>query len=81
MKHYTTLDIQKRIVPRPRMSLVGRNDRMCPIEGVEYLAQGLSEAYHAAEQPEHWQSVISSGGHMETLDMRIRWQQFLAQHL
>lgn len=81
LKHYTTLDIQKRIVPRPRMSLVGRNDRMCPIEGVEYLAQGLSEAYHAAKQPEHWQSVISSGGHMETLDMRIKWQQFLDQHL
>lgn len=81
LKHYTTLEIQKRIVPRPRMSLVGRNDRMCPLEGVEHLTQGLSEAYLASGNPEHWQPVISSGGHMETLDMRIRWKQFLAQHI
>jgi hypothetical protein len=40
LKHFTTLEIQKRIVPRPRMSLVGRNDRLCPIEGVEHLDEG-----------------------------------------
>lgn len=81
LKHFTTLDIQKRIAPRPRMSLVGRNDRMCPIEGVEHLAKGLSEAYQAAGKPEHWQPVIASGGHMETLEMRTLWQFFLAKYL
>lgn len=81
LKHYTTLDIQKRIAPRPRMSLVGRNDRLCPIEGVEHLAEGLSEAYQAAGKPEHWQPVIASGGHMETLEMRTLWQGFLAKYL
>lgn len=81
LKHFTTLDIQKRIVPRPRMSLVGRNDRLCPIEGVELLAKGLSEAYQAVGKAEHWQPVVCSGGHMETLEMRTQWQSFLAKHL
>lgn len=81
LKYYTTLQIQERIVPRPRMSLTGRSDRMCPIEGVEHLASGLREAYQAAGQPEHWQSVLASGGHMETLEMRVAWQQFLARYL
>jgi dienelactone hydrolase len=81
LKHFTTLDIQKRIVPRPRMSLVGRNDRLCPAEGVELLDKGLSEAYQTAGKSEHWQPVISSGGHMETVEMRTLWQRFLAKHL
>ncbi|AUO08109.1 hydrolase [Paenibacillus sp. lzh-N1] len=81
LKHFTTLDIQKRIVPRPRMSITGQNDRMCPIEGVEHLANGLLEAYQKAGHPEHWQPVIASGGHMETLEMRTAWQSFLAEHL
>lgn len=81
LKHFTTLDIQKRIVPRPRMSLTGRNDRLCPIEGVEHLAEGLAAAYREADKPEHWQPVITSGGHMETLEMRTAWQRFLASHL
>ncbi|WP_339316137.1 prolyl oligopeptidase family serine peptidase [Paenibacillus sp. FSL R10-2734] len=81
LKHFTTLDVQKRIVPRPRMSLVGRNDRLCPIEGVELLDKGLSEAYQTAGKSEHWQPIIASGGHMETLEMRTLWQQFLTKHL
>jgi predicted esterase len=81
LKHFTTLDIQKRIAPRPRMSITGQNDRMCPIEGVEHLAKGLLEAYQKAGHPEHWQPVIAGGGHMETLEMRTAWQSFLAEHL
>lgn len=81
LKYYTTLDIQKRIVPRPRMSIVGRNDRMCPIAGVQHLAIGLTEAYEEAGKPEYWQPLILGGGHMETLEMRTAWQRFIAQHL
>lgn len=81
LKHYTTLEIQKRIVPRPRMSLTGRNDRMCPIDGVELLDAGLSEAYRLAGSSENWKPVITSGGHMETLEMRVAWQTFIAEHL
>ncbi|GGH19039.1 dienelactone hydrolase family protein [Paenibacillus segetis] len=81
LKHFTTLDIQKMIAPRPRMSLVGKSDRLCPLEGVEHLAAGLSEAYRDVGKPEHWQPVVTIGGHMETLEMRVTWQQFLSEHL
>ncbi|WP_310829118.1 dienelactone hydrolase family protein [Paenibacillus pedocola] len=81
LKYYTTLDIQQRIVPRARMSLNGRSDRMCPAEGVSLLADGLAEAYRKAGHPEHWQNVTATGGHMETLEMRVAWQSFLAEHL
>ncbi|MEF2964945.1 prolyl oligopeptidase family serine peptidase [Paenibacillus sp. M1] len=81
LKHFATLDIQKLIVPRPRMSLVGRNDRLCPPEGVELLADGLRRAYEEAGKPEHWQPFIGGGGHMETAEMRAAWQPFLARHL
>lgn len=81
LKHFTTLDIQKLIVPRPRMSLVGRNDRLCPIEGVELLAGGLREYYDAAGKSEYWQPFIGGGGHMETAEMRTLWTSFLAKHL
>lgn len=81
LKHFSTLDIQKLIVPRPRMSLVGRNDRLCPLEGVELLAEGLRHEYEAAGAPEHWQPVLGGGGHMETSEMRAAWIPFLAEHL
>ncbi|WP_018885996.1 dienelactone hydrolase family protein [Paenibacillus massiliensis] len=81
LKHFTTLDIQKRIVPRARMSLVGIHDRLCPPEGVQLLAEGLHVAYQDAGYPEHWQPIHTGGGHMETLEMRVAWQEFLARHL
>jgi dienelactone hydrolase len=81
LKHYTTLDIQSRITPRPRMSLTGRNDRMCPLEGVELLASGLHEKYRMAGSPENWKPMISGSGHMETLEMRLAWKSFMTKHL
>lgn len=81
LKHFSTLDIQRLIVPRPRMSLVGRNDRLCPVEGVELLASGLHDAYRDAGKPEHWQPVLGGGGHIETAAMRAAWVPFLTKHL
>ncbi|GIO52494.1 MULTISPECIES: dienelactone hydrolase family protein [Paenibacillus] len=81
LKHFTTLEIQAMIAPRPRMSLTGRTDRLTPEEGVVLLADGLREVYRAAGQEEHWQTVMTGGGHMETAEMRARWQGFLAEHL
>ncbi|OZB96663.1 dienelactone hydrolase family protein [Paenibacillus sp. XY044] len=81
LKHFTTLEIQAMIAPRPRMSLTGRSDRLTPEEGVVLLAEGLREVYRAAGQEEHWQTVMTGGGHMETAEMRARWQRFLAEHL
>ncbi|WP_322903479.1 dienelactone hydrolase family protein [Paenibacillus sp. SGZ-1009] len=81
LKQYTTLDIQRRIAPRPRMSLVGRHDRLCPLEGVQHLAASLSDVYAAAGCAEHWQPMIGSGGHMETMEMRAAWMPFLQKYM
>lgn len=81
LKYYSTLDIQRRIAPRPRMSLVGKNDRLCPLAGVEKLASGLAETYEAAGCSTLWQPVIVDGGHRETAEMRALWSPFLQQHL
>ncbi|WP_172250548.1 dienelactone hydrolase family protein [Saccharibacillus deserti] len=81
LKHVETLDIQKRIAPRPRISLTGRHDRLCPPEGVRRLDEGLRSAYAETGHAEHWRCVSASGGHAETLDMRETWLAFLNKHL
>ncbi|ANF96322.1 dienelactone hydrolase family protein [Paenibacillus bovis] len=81
LKHYSTLDIQEWIAPRPRISLVGRNDRLCPIDGVKHLASGLQQVYEQAGHSEHWVPFIGSGGHMETAEMRAVWMTFLQKYL
>ncbi|SDW70322.1 S9 family peptidase [Paenibacillus sp. PDC88] len=81
LKHFTTLSIQERIVPRPRLSLNGRDDRLCPYEGVMLLADGLESAYEKAGYPEHWQHIETGSGHMETAEMRYAWKDFLVKYL
>lgn len=81
LKHFTTLEIQNRIVPRPRLSLTGQHDRLCPAEGVQLLKEGLEQAYSAAGYPDHFQTIETTGGHMETVEMRTAWKQFLQQYL
>lgn len=81
LKHFTTLDIQKRIVPRSRISLTGKHDRLCPPEGVRRLDEGLCAVYAEAGYPDRWRSVTTSGGHAETLEMREMWLAFLQENL
>lgn len=81
LKSFETLDIQRRIAPRPRISLTGSHDRLCPPEGVRRLDEGLRAAYAEAGRPEAWRSVATSGGHAETADMRETWLDFLREHL
>lgn len=81
LKSFETLDIQRRIAPRPRISLTGRHDRLCPPEGVRRLDEGLRAVYAEAGRPEAWRSVAISGGHAETADMRETWLDFLREHL
>lgn len=81
LKHFTTLDIQTRIVPRPRLSLTGQHDRLCPMEGVHLLKEGLDQVYLAAGYPDNFKTIETTGGHMETVEMRKEWKQFLQQYL
>ncbi|MGX7173158.1 dienelactone hydrolase family protein [Enterococcus ratti] len=77
LTRYSTLQIQAKIVPRYRLSLVGKNDTMCINEGVIKLRQGLSRLYESQGYPERFISYSVTGGHMETQEMRRIWQDVL----
>ncbi len=81
LANYSTLEIQERIAPRHRLSLVGKNDTMCLNEGVVKLRQGLKKTYERLGHPENFVSHSVTGGHMETQEMRKRWKDFLKERL
>lgn len=81
LKHFTTASIQSLIVPRYRISLVGKDDPLCPIEGVEKVNKILEEKYAEHQSSSHFKKVITSGGHQETAHMRAEWKTFLKNHL
>ncbi|MEO2550228.1 dienelactone hydrolase family protein [Enterococcus casseliflavus] len=81
LKDFTTVAIQKQIAPRPRLSLVGKEDRGCPSSGVARLDQQIGQHYEAIGYKEHWQACCLPGGHEETKEMRAKWIEFLKQHL
>lgn len=81
LKACSTLQIQEMIAPRPRLSLTGASDRMCPVDGARYLDEELTKAYAGKGRPDHWVGRILTGGHQETKEMRETWKTFLRKHL
>lgn len=81
LKYVTTSDIQSLIAPRKRLSLVGRYDMNCPLQGVKILEKDLNEIYQEAGVPNHFKQVITTGGHLETTHMRTEWKNFLQENL
>lgn len=81
LKYFSTFDVQKRISPRKRLTLVGDYDGNCPLEGVQLLDEKLKKVYDEAGVPENWKTVISGCGHLENSEMRWHWTNFLAENL
>lgn len=81
LKQFSTLAVQSLIAPRPRLSLVGKDDRMCPLEGVMLLDEELGKIYGKYDAKNQWNSQIVTGGHQETKEMRKQWENFLQKHL
>lgn len=81
LKHFKTPDIQALIAPRHRISLVGKNDPLCPVEGVEKLKQALEQKYQEMEHPDCFKQIVTSGGHQETAHMRYEWTSFIQKYL
>lgn len=81
LKHYSTAEIQAQIAPRPRLSLVGKNDTMCVDKGVQRLARKLHFIYEQQNASQYFRSESLTGGHIETQEMREKWQKFLKEHL
>jgi hypothetical protein len=81
LKHFSTLAVQEMIAPRPRLSMIGKDDRMCPIEGAGFLNERLRSTYVEHGVSENWEGCILTGGHQETKEMRSLWKTFLKNHL
>ena len=81
LKHVSTLAVQELIVPRPRLSLAGRDDRLCPIEGAQFLNEQLQKTYANQHVPQNFEGYVLTGGHQETREMRALLTRFLKKHL
>jgi dienelactone hydrolase len=81
LKHFTTTEINKLIVPRPHLSLAGIFDPLTPADGLEKIDKNLKKAYSAAKASDAWRMVRYRTGHFETADMRARIMAFLKKYL
>lgn len=81
LKYFSTKEIQTKIAPRARISMIGKQDTLCVCTGARTLNQHLKEVYTKQNAPQLFSGQIVSGGHHETADMRYQWQQFLREQL
>ncbi|MEN8699663.1 dienelactone hydrolase family protein [Bacillus infantis] len=81
LKHFSTLAVQELIVPRARLSMIGKDDRLCPAEGAVFLNSRLKDFYEERQTTGNWEGRILTGGHQETKEMRKLWKAFLIDHL
>lgn len=81
LTHFSTSELQELILPKYRVSVTGKDDLLCPINGVKKLQKHLTKAYKQQEIEDHFLSVIATGGHQETKEMRKIWQEFFQKNL
>ncbi len=81
LKHFSTSDINRLIVPRPHLALAGRRDELTPVDGLERIDRDLKAAYAQAGAPEAWKLVLSDEEHLETPEFRREVLAFLKTHL
>ena len=81
LKHFTTSDINKLIVPRPHLSLAGNFDRLTPPQGLDRIDAELKEAYAKENAEDAWKLIRYNTGHFETAAMRKEILSFLERWL
>jgi len=81
LKHFTTSDINKLIVPRPHLSLAGNFDRLTPPQGLDRIDAELKKAYAQENAEDAWKLVRYNTGHFETAAMRKEILSFLERWL
>jgi hypothetical protein len=77
LKHFTTAEINRLIVPRPHLALAGLRDRLTPVDGLDRIDEELRTAYRNAGAPGAWRLLRYDGGHEETAAMRAEIDAFL----
>ena len=66
LKYFSAVELNQLTLPRPRLCVVGRHDRLTPIEGAQSLDQTMRSQADATDHPESWQLLITETGHFET---------------
>jgi hypothetical protein len=70
LTHFTTLQINELICPRPHLSVAGTLDPLTPVAGLDRIDAGLQQAYADADAPEAWRLFRQPVAHIETPEMR-----------
>jgi dienelactone hydrolase len=70
LKHFQTMEINELIVPRPRLSLDGRQDGLTPPKGVERIRDYLLPLYRQFGREQDCRIELFDCGHKELPEMR-----------
>jgi len=81
LKRFQTNQINELIVPRPHLSLNGRNDRLAPPAGVERIRDYLLPLYLRYGRESDCHIQLFDCGHQETPEMRSLVSQWMDRHL
>jgi hypothetical protein len=82
LKHFSTVQINALIAPRPHLALAGNLDPLTPPWGLDRTDTELRRAYSAAgASPDSWRLIRQDVGHQETPEMRQEVVAFLRQWL
>jgi hypothetical protein len=81
LKRFTTAQINALIAPRAHLGLVGLQDKLTPLEGVDTIDGELRKVYAQLGHPERWKLVRYDVGHMETPEGRAEVLAFLERFL
>jgi len=81
LKHFQTAQINELIVPRPRLSVNGRQDRLTPPAGVERVRDYLLPLYRQCGREEDCHIALYDCGHEETPEMRALILDWLDKYL
>jgi cephalosporin-C deacetylase-like acetyl esterase len=76
LKHFQAAEINELIVPRPRLSLNGRKDRLTPPAGVEHIRDHLLPLYAKYGRQDDCHIELFDCGHLEIPAMRqlvLQW--------
>jgi cephalosporin-C deacetylase-like acetyl esterase len=81
LKHFSTAQINELIVPRPRLSVNGRQDNLTPPAGVEKVRDTLLPLYRRYGREEDCRIELFACGHVELPEMRRLILAWMDKHL
>jgi len=81
LKHFQTAQINELIVPRPHLSVNGRQDPLTPPAGVERVRDYLLPLYQEYGRPEDCRIELFNCGHVELPEMRKLIVEWMDKHL